>query len=173
MIFIYPSLFFFTWALFLFTPLGFLVALAWTVLFTYYHTALVDRNYSRYKKLVAAWRVLLGLWLGSSDPARNSTRRMLQLRSEAARATADLMLKLENGEVVSSLEGGGKEDDDQGGRSGADLVQFLRDAGARIRPLEGRRQGRRAQLNGSEDVTDSPRESSDELLEMRDKAKRR
>jgi hypothetical protein len=99
-VFIFPITFFFTWAVFLFTPIGFLLALGWTVLFSIYHTKLVDRNYSRWKKLVATWRVLGAIWLptflGSANG--NKTREMLRLRSDAAHALADLLIKLERQE---------------------------------------------------------------------------
>ena len=121
---IYPSIFFFTWALFLFTPLGLAVALCWTAAFSYYHTRLVDGNYAQWKRLVAAWRVLLGLW----SPGRGEeTRRMLKLRSEAAKGVADLLFSLE------------KEPFDAGGSSGSlrDKVDWFRSLGARIGKARG------------------------------------
>merc|ERR1711939_304772 len=90
--FVYPITFFFTWALFLFTPWGFLIALAWTAAFAHYHTRLVDLNYTRFKKLVAAWRILVALWVPGYE---GSVRKMLSLRSEAAKNLAELLLNIE------------------------------------------------------------------------------
>lgn len=115
---VYPAIFFTTWALWLFTPLGLVVALAWTAMFAVYHTRLVDRNYGRWKRLVAAWRVLVGIWwpeVSTSDAqGETKTRRMLRLRSEAAKSIADLVLTLES-------EKEGKEE-----------VQWYRSLGARV-----------------------------------------
>lgn len=108
-VFIYPAVFFFAWALFAFSTLGFAVAFAWTALFAVLHTSLVDRNYKRWKRLVTAWRVLLGIWTphltggGKEAPVR----KMLRLRSEAAKATADLLLSLENEQGKDVQDGPG------------------------------------------------------------------
>ena len=132
-VFIYPAIFFFTWALCLFTPIGFVIALGWTAAFSAYHTRLVDSNYKQWKKLVAAWRVLGGLWIpvflqskylppvdgkasaqAVAADAGGSIRRMLRERSEAANAAADLLLKLERNDAWE------------------DRVNWLRQCGARI-----------------------------------------
>lgn len=142
LLFIYPAIFFFTWALCLFTPIGLFIALGWTAAFSVYHTRLVDANYKQWKRLVVAWRVLASIWwptllstgkqqlqastgTGQSDSSTavedtakkssgGNARRMLRERSEAANAAADLLLALE--------------------RDGqwADKVDFLRSCGARI-----------------------------------------
>lgn len=116
---VYPAIFFATWALWLFTPLGLLVALAWTAMFAVYHTRLVDRNYGRWKRLVAAWRVLVGIWWPEVTPASESQgetkiRKMLRLRSEAAKSVADLALNLESE------------------KEGREEVQWYRSLGARV-----------------------------------------
>jgi hypothetical protein len=103
-VFIYPAVFLFAWALFAFSTLGCLIAVAWTALFAILHTRLVDRNYNRWKRLVTAWRVLHGIWWPTLAAKRDEkgqvqeapVRRMLRLRSEAAKATANLLLSWEN-----------------------------------------------------------------------------
>ncbi|KAI5117860.1 hypothetical protein M0805_007703 [Coniferiporia weirii] len=62
LILIYPAAFFFLWALFWYTPVGALIAAATVWLFAVYHVKLVDDNYQHAKQLVAAWRVLVGVW---------------------------------------------------------------------------------------------------------------
>ncbi|CDO76065.1 hypothetical protein BN946_scf184696.g17 [Trametes cinnabarina] len=70
---IYPAAFFFVWAFLRYTPLGALVAVAFVFLFAIYHNRIVNvvadvprchlsDNYERAKRLVAAWRVLVGVW---------------------------------------------------------------------------------------------------------------
>lgn len=129
---IYPLIFFFTWAFFLFTPWGLLIALAWTVAFAHYHTRLVDLNYTRFKKLVAAWRILVALWVPG---LQGGVREMLKLRSEAAKDLAELLLQIEktgssraqNAAVISS--------DDSAHNPmafDASTVDWLRSLGAKI-----------------------------------------
>ncbi|PPQ85479.1 hypothetical protein CVT24_008533, partial [Panaeolus cyanescens] len=60
---IYPASFFFLWALFMYTPLGGLLAGLMVYLFARYHIKLIDSNYERAKKFIAAWRVLVGVWV--------------------------------------------------------------------------------------------------------------
>ncbi|KIJ49336.1 hypothetical protein M422DRAFT_224945 [Sphaerobolus stellatus SS14] len=60
---IYPAMFFFLWAFFYMTPTGGVIALATSYAFVYYHIKIVDSNYEHAKRLVAAWRVLCGVWI--------------------------------------------------------------------------------------------------------------
>ncbi|KAF8322176.1 hypothetical protein DL93DRAFT_2072008 [Clavulina sp. PMI_390] len=60
--FIYPAVFFFLWTLLWFSPPGFLVAALTLSGFAVYHTRLIDDNYTHAKRLIAAWRVLIGVW---------------------------------------------------------------------------------------------------------------
>ncbi|TFY57683.1 hypothetical protein EVJ58_g6874, partial [Rhodofomes roseus] len=60
---IYPATFFFFWAFLWYTPLGALASGALVVLVASYHNKLVNDNYERVKRLVAAWRMLVGVWL--------------------------------------------------------------------------------------------------------------
>ncbi|KAJ2931481.1 hypothetical protein H1R20_g5595, partial [Candolleomyces eurysporus] len=62
LLFIYSSAFFFLWALFWYTPLGALLSGFLVYLFAAYHTQMIDGNYERAKRFVAAWRVLVGVW---------------------------------------------------------------------------------------------------------------
>lgn len=59
---IYPAAFFFLWALFWYTPIGGLLAAATVYLFAIYHIKTIDANYQRAKRLIAAWRILVGVW---------------------------------------------------------------------------------------------------------------
>ncbi|KAI0355696.1 glycerol-3-phosphate-acyltransferase [Trametes cingulata] len=59
---IYPAAFFFVWAFLRYTPIGAIVAVAFVFLFALYHNKIVNDNYERAKRLVAAWRVLVGVW---------------------------------------------------------------------------------------------------------------
>ena len=77
---VYPAAFFFLWALFWYTPTGALLAAATVYLFAVYHNKLINDNYEQCvipfpnnlcsylpvhysaKRLVAAWRVLVGVW---------------------------------------------------------------------------------------------------------------
>ncbi|KAK9894996.1 hypothetical protein P389DRAFT_87369 [Cystobasidium minutum MCA 4210] len=139
-VFIYPTMFFFTWALFLFTPIGFLLAVAWTVLFSVYHTRLIDRNYARWKKLVATWRVLAGIWapqfMSAASSGENKIRQMLRLRSESAQALADLLIKVEyssaqNGSAVQKSGNDGQENG-AAAKFSPDMVDWYRSLGARL-----------------------------------------
>ncbi|KZT63684.1 hypothetical protein DAEQUDRAFT_815496 [Daedalea quercina L-15889] len=60
---IYPATFFFFWAFLWYTPLGALASGALVVLVASYHNKLVNDNYERVKRLVAAWRILVGVWI--------------------------------------------------------------------------------------------------------------
>lgn len=62
---LYPIYFFIFLWMFRTVPLGGLFAAGVVWLLSKYHAALIDRNYAGLKKLVAAWRVLIGVWLGS------------------------------------------------------------------------------------------------------------
>jgi len=59
---IYPALFFFLWGLFWYTNLGALLSAFMVYLFAVYHNKIIDGNYERAKRFVAAWRVLVGIW---------------------------------------------------------------------------------------------------------------
>ncbi|TFK91614.1 acyltransferase-domain-containing protein [Polyporus arcularius HHB13444] len=59
---IYPAAFFFVWAFLWYTPVGALVALTFVFGFARYHNWLINDSYDRAKRLVAAWRVLVGVW---------------------------------------------------------------------------------------------------------------
>jgi len=59
---IYPAAFFFLWALLWYTPIGALLAAATVYLFAIYHIKTIDANYERAKRLIAAWRILVGVW---------------------------------------------------------------------------------------------------------------
>ncbi|EPS94226.1 acyltransferase [Fomitopsis schrenkii] len=61
---IYPATFFFCWAFLRYTPLGALASLALVVLVHSYHTKLINGTYFPVvKRLVAAWRILVGVWI--------------------------------------------------------------------------------------------------------------
>ncbi|KZT54770.1 acyltransferase [Calocera cornea HHB12733] len=69
----YSLMFLALWVLLWLSPIGALIAAAVTWAFAVYHVQLVDDNYSSMKHLVAAWRVLLGVWAPQSwDVALNS-----------------------------------------------------------------------------------------------------
>ncbi|KAG6842077.1 hypothetical protein C0991_002731 [Blastosporella zonata] len=59
---IYPAAFFFLWGLLWYTPLGALLAAGTVYLFAKYHNRMIDENYNRGKRILAAWRVLVGVW---------------------------------------------------------------------------------------------------------------
>ncbi|KAI1794218.1 glycerol-3-phosphate-acyltransferase [Ganoderma leucocontextum] len=59
---IYPAAFFFLWAFMWYTPVGALVSGSFVFLFAMYHNRLINHSYDRTKRLVAAWRVLVGVW---------------------------------------------------------------------------------------------------------------
>ncbi|BEI82729.1 hypothetical protein CcaverHIS002_0305970 [Cutaneotrichosporon cavernicola] len=60
----YPIFFFFFLWLFWSIPLAFPMAAGAVWLLNKYHAALIDQNYNGLKRLIAAWRVLVGVWLG-------------------------------------------------------------------------------------------------------------
>lgn len=60
---IYPATFFFLWAFLWYTPIGALVSATVVFLFAQYHNKLVNDNYEHAKRVVAAWRVLVGVWM--------------------------------------------------------------------------------------------------------------
>ncbi|EIW63578.1 glycerol-3-phosphate-acyltransferase [Trametes versicolor FP-101664 SS1] len=59
---IYPAAFFAVWAFLQYTPVGAVVAVGFVFLFALYHNKLINDNYERAKRLVAAWRILVGMW---------------------------------------------------------------------------------------------------------------
>ncbi|KAF8161060.1 hypothetical protein B0H34DRAFT_699266 [Crassisporium funariophilum] len=60
---IYPAFFVFLWALFSYTRLGAFLAAFMVYLFAVYHIKMIDGNYERAKRFIAAWRVLVGVWV--------------------------------------------------------------------------------------------------------------
>ncbi|KAJ7090944.1 hypothetical protein B0H15DRAFT_930373 [Mycena belliarum] len=62
MLLIYPTAFFFLWSLFLYTRVGALMAAATLWLFARYHDSMINANYEHAKRLLATWRVLMGVW---------------------------------------------------------------------------------------------------------------
>ncbi|KAG5653047.1 hypothetical protein H0H81_002564 [Sphagnurus paluster] len=60
---IYPASFFFLWALFWFTPIGALLAAGTVYMLANYHNRMINDNYERAKRLIAAWRILVGVWV--------------------------------------------------------------------------------------------------------------
>ncbi|KIJ68024.1 hypothetical protein HYDPIDRAFT_107608 [Hydnomerulius pinastri MD-312] len=59
---IYPTTFWVLWAVLSYSSLGALVAAVTVWAFAYYHTRLVNDNYMHLKRVIAAWRVLVGVW---------------------------------------------------------------------------------------------------------------
>lgn len=59
---IYSGSFFFLWALFWYTPAGALFSAFLVYLFAVYHIKMIDSNYERAKRLIATWRILVGVW---------------------------------------------------------------------------------------------------------------
>ncbi|KZT29092.1 glycerol-3-phosphate-acyltransferase [Neolentinus lepideus HHB14362 ss-1] len=59
----YPAAFFFLWAMFLYTPIGALASATIVFLFVQYHNKMINDNYEHAKRVVAAWRVLVGVWM--------------------------------------------------------------------------------------------------------------
>ncbi|KAH8077503.1 glycerol-3-phosphate-acyltransferase [Cristinia sonorae] len=59
---VYPALFFFLWSCLRYTSTGALVAVGFLSLLAVYHNRLINDNYEHAKRLVAAWRVLVGVW---------------------------------------------------------------------------------------------------------------
>ncbi|KAJ7933930.1 hypothetical protein B0H13DRAFT_1952564 [Mycena leptocephala] len=62
MFLVYSSAFFFLWALFMYTPMGAVMAAATLWLFARYHDSMINDNYEHAKRLLATWRVLIGVW---------------------------------------------------------------------------------------------------------------
>lgn len=59
---IYPMIFWILWAVLSYSGTGALVAALTVWAFAYYHTRLVNDNYMHLKRVIAAWRVLVGIW---------------------------------------------------------------------------------------------------------------
>ncbi|KAJ9108766.1 hypothetical protein QFC21_000086 [Naganishia friedmannii] len=59
---VYPFFFFVLWIFMGFTSLGALIAAVLVYGFSVSHKSLVDENYTHFKRLVAAWRVIVGVW---------------------------------------------------------------------------------------------------------------
>ncbi|ORX40536.1 hypothetical protein BD324DRAFT_6506 [Kockovaella imperatae] len=58
-----PILFFIVWSIFRQVPLGAGIAAVIVWALQRYHYRLIDENYEAYKRLVAAWRILIGVWV--------------------------------------------------------------------------------------------------------------
>ncbi|KAG6832040.1 hypothetical protein H0H87_003021 [Tephrocybe sp. NHM501043] len=63
LVLIYTAAFFFLWGLLCYTSIGALLAAATVYLFANYHNRMIDENYQRGKRILAAWRVLVGVWV--------------------------------------------------------------------------------------------------------------
>ncbi|KAJ8518019.1 hypothetical protein ONZ45_g4883 [Pleurotus djamor] len=59
---IYPASFFFLWALFMYTRVGALLAFSVVYLLAVYHNKMINDYYENAKRVIAAWRVLVGVW---------------------------------------------------------------------------------------------------------------
>ncbi|KAF9020653.1 glycerol-3-phosphate-acyltransferase [Hymenopellis radicata] len=62
MLMIYPAAFFFLWALLWYTPTGAILAGGIVYLFAIYHNKMINDNYEHAKRLLATWRILVGVW---------------------------------------------------------------------------------------------------------------
>ncbi|ORY33433.1 hypothetical protein BCR39DRAFT_520025 [Naematelia encephala] len=191
-LFAYPFMFFVLWAIFAQYPMGAAIAAGVVYLLRRYHLSLIDENYTAMKRLVAAWRILIGVWTPkrfqmSLDafmeaaatfapdpprvaglppqtppekyvrpkrlPSRVLVRNVLRTRLDAARELASVLYGIEARDAqvdasfwLAEAHGGevlkvSKEDEDKldwerplprGVRSGREVVQFLRDRGARL-----------------------------------------
>ncbi|KAH7097251.1 acyltransferase [Auriculariales sp. MPI-PUGE-AT-0066] len=60
---IYPTLFVLLWALLWLSPLGAVLAGALVYAFAVYHVRVIDDQYGHAKRLLATWRILVGLWV--------------------------------------------------------------------------------------------------------------
>lgn len=60
---IYPATFYFLWAFLSYTPVGAVIALSLVYTFAMYHNRLINDTYEHVKRLVAAWRLLVGVWV--------------------------------------------------------------------------------------------------------------
>lgn len=113
----YPTLFVFSWFVLFLTPIGGILALGFVWLFAVYHNTMIDDNYNAAKRLVASWRVVVGVWAGAiwrteKSRGENEIRKVLRLRLETTQALMDFMLEQERnggveGEMVKTLLGNG------------------------------------------------------------------
>ncbi|KAF9452363.1 glycerol-3-phosphate-acyltransferase [Macrolepiota fuliginosa MF-IS2] len=62
-LFVYSTAFFFLWALLMYTPIGAVVSAVTVYLFAVYHNQVIDDNYESAKRCIAAWRVVVGVWV--------------------------------------------------------------------------------------------------------------
>ncbi|KAJ8695889.1 hypothetical protein PTI98_005799 [Pleurotus ostreatus] len=58
----YPASFFFLWALFMYTPIGAILAFGTVYYLAVYHNKMINDYYENAKRVIAAWRVLVGVW---------------------------------------------------------------------------------------------------------------
>ncbi|KAJ6456367.1 hypothetical protein C8R45DRAFT_880637 [Mycena sanguinolenta] len=58
----YLLAFFFLWSLFMYTPVGAVLAMATLWVFARYHDSMINDNYEHAKRLLATWRVIMGVW---------------------------------------------------------------------------------------------------------------
>ncbi|KIY53060.1 acyltransferase [Fistulina hepatica ATCC 64428] len=59
---IYAASFFFLWAVFWYTPIGAMGAFLIVYLVAKYHNQMINDNYEHAKRLIADWRILVGIW---------------------------------------------------------------------------------------------------------------
>ncbi|EKM54873.1 uncharacterized protein PHACADRAFT_124278 [Phanerochaete carnosa HHB-10118-sp] len=59
---VYTSIGVFVWSMLWYTTAGAFLATGFVFLFAWYHNSLIDEYYDHAKRLVAAWRVLVGVW---------------------------------------------------------------------------------------------------------------
>ncbi|CAG8613570.1 7528_t:CDS:2, partial [Funneliformis mosseae] len=76
----YSALFFFIWVTFFFTPLGFILAASAVFIFAWYHIALVDSHYDKFKKLISSFRLLAALCSGKGSLPRDQVENLKEKR---------------------------------------------------------------------------------------------
>lgn len=86
---IYPLLGLVLALLFGFTAIGALVGFGSVYAFNVTHATAVDETYERWKRLVAAWRILIGVWRPKGDLAIDKLQALLPKTSAPAGASKD------------------------------------------------------------------------------------
>lgn len=86
---IYPLLVLVLSLLFGFTALGALIGFGSVYAFNVTHATAVDEVYDRWKRLVAAWRILIGVWRPKGDLAIDKLQALLPTTSAPAGASKD------------------------------------------------------------------------------------
>ncbi len=85
---VYPVIFLILWLCLGFTMFGGLIAGAGVYIFNITHQAMVDENYDSFKRLIAAWRILVGVWApNSGTTSMEGLRKLLPATSEPFGAT--------------------------------------------------------------------------------------